>query len=620
MPNRIVQYVKAPWTGGINSSVDPGALSDNDLTTADNIIFTTSGSRKKREGVSYFDKDLPSIISRKSSGTTRSLVFNASLQTNAPTNQFFVVGEQIAVSGSSSGNQSKYLSSVASCKVTSITTTTLTNDTLNYTFSGATALSETNTLTSTLSIVRNAAYLDVRDYWRYDASFVKQQLLMAFSSQGKMFSYDVAGNRAEIIPDSTDFPSTPPFPDAITQVNSLIFNDRYIVFLDGAGNMPIYFRPETDATHFKLLPNAPNASMAQEHIGRIWTNDKSNNDRLNYSSPGNPEEWKGVGDSAAIDIVPGDGDPDGISAIYPSFKGTLFCAKGTHHYRIDGNSPETFFVNPVTKGLGCVSHKAAAALDMDDIVFVSKKGMHGLSATQNFGDFEQDFLSLKIHNNFNQQFNRGRLNYIQSAYIPTLNSVAFAVSEGTDLQNNDIWFFNTVVREWYRWPDISCTAIGTRLDSKSLAKLITGTKNSRIIQAQNGTHTDFGMTGISYHIRTGVIYPDGNPTTLKAFKYVGFIYRPIGHYRFVAQVVIDNQRYQNVAFQEEIRGDILGQTFILGVSVLGTSNQFSSFREPIDGIGHGLTIDISQSGTDETVELYGIIIGYEPAGDSQETL
>lgn len=732
MPTRIVPFIKSPWTGGINTSVEPGALPDNDLQIANNIIFATSQARKKREGYSFYDTELPLPISRSSSGTTRYIVFASSIFNVSPADEIFVVGELIKVISSAlAGNELQYVASSNSTFVTAITTTNVTNDTISYTFAGASSLTEGNTVSSTLLVKRNATYIDLLDYWRYDATFIKQQLLMAFSNQGKLFKYDAAGRRVEILPapaqatvittgssalttgdyfllsstttnyyvwynkaggggdplvvgrtgvmiavgaadsantvandtqvavdalalitatvlgnvvtitqdnpgvvtDAADFntgftvvvtragrSTSAPFDSIITKANSIVFNDRFILGMNGADNRPIMFRPEDDEIYYFPLPNAPNFSMLQEHIGRIWTDDKDIPDRLNYSSPGNETEWEGDGDSAAIDIVPGDGDTDGITSIFRSFKGTLFCGKGTHLYRVDGNSPETFFITPVTKGLGCVAHKASASVDLDDIGFVSKKGIHSLSATQAYGDFQQQFLSLKIQQNFATALNRGRLDFIQSAYVADLNSVAFAVSEGSETFNNHIYLMNILSREWYRWPDISCSSLTTRFDQKSRSKLITGTNESRVITTQNGTNTDFGTMGILYRIKTGVIYPDQNVTTMKAFKYIGFIYKPTGHYRFSAQVIIDNNQYQNIAFEETAKGARLGVDFVLGTSVLGSSNQFSSFRVPIDGLGRGLTIEVTQSGTDETVELYGYIIGFEPAEDSQETL
>ena len=82
MPRRTQLYLKANWNGGLNDSVDPGVLPDNDLVIADNVIFATSGSRLKREGIDYFDNiDLPAVTSVTRSGTTVTITFVAKLAT-----------------------------------------------------------------------------------------------------------------------------------------------------------------------------------------------------------------------------------------------------------------------------------------------------------------------------------------------------------------------------------------------------------------------------------------------------------------------------------------------------------------------------------------------------------
>ena len=96
MPKRTQKYNKLPWTGGINDSVDSGLLPDNDLVQADNVTIGVSGSRLKREGISFFDQlTVPSASSVTRAGTTITVVFSADVIT--ATNKKFVVGEKIAV-------------------------------------------------------------------------------------------------------------------------------------------------------------------------------------------------------------------------------------------------------------------------------------------------------------------------------------------------------------------------------------------------------------------------------------------------------------------------------------------------------------------------------------------
>lgn len=97
MARKTQVFTQLPWTGGLNTSVDSGVIGSNDLIIADNVVFSTSGARVKREGFDYLDTNIPTILGRQSSGTTRTLIFNAEL--NTASDDILVVGEKITVAG-----------------------------------------------------------------------------------------------------------------------------------------------------------------------------------------------------------------------------------------------------------------------------------------------------------------------------------------------------------------------------------------------------------------------------------------------------------------------------------------------------------------------------------------
>lgn len=607
MPRRTVYFQKAPWTGGLDTSTDPGAISPNDLVTADNIIFSTSGARVKRQGLSYFDAGsaIPASTKRSSAGITRTIVFaSPGINSTSPTNERLVVGEKITITGGPASYRGNYV-------IASITTTTITNDTITYVAIGA--VTEGLTADVTLVVAHNTSIIALHDYWRTDTSDVKIQLRIAVTDQPKVYSYDANGLRSELTNSGT------PFVGSETTVATQVMNEKIIFGFGLIGNTPKKYNPDDDPDLQDLGGSPPDFSICQVHQSRLWTNDKTNKDRLNASSTGNPEEWTGVGDSWVVDIDPGDGDSEGIVQIHPPFKGDLFVTKGRKTYRVVGNHPSNYQILPVTNGLGGIGVRSVAAVDLDDVVYCSQKGFHSLAATDAHGDFKGAFLSAKIQPTFND-FNQPRLKYVQSAYIPDLNSIAFAVSGPSANNNNEIYFYNVNIKEWYRWPDISCQAITQHISSDGLSKLLIGTNAGRVVESQNGTYTDFGTTGIDYLIKTGAIYPDGNPNTMKGFKMLTLIFRPLSTFMFTAKVKIDNFSPQTLTFQDESGTDLLGTTFILGSSTLGASDVMAPFSFPIDGYGRGITIEIENNGTAQQVELYGLIIEYEPADLDQEVI
>lgn len=614
MPRRTQVFQQLPWTGGLNSALDSGMLPANDLVQADNILFASNGARIKREGFDYWDSisNVPAVTFRSSSGTTRTLVFASTLTVTTVGEEIdkLVAGEGITITTTAtSGNEYDYYR-VTAGTVATITTTTVTNDTITYTGTGS--LTEGSTATTTCTVKRAYPIVLIKDYWRFTGS-ANTQSIVAATSQPLLFKYDTAGRRTAIAKDGAATARA----GTATQQCSVVFNERLIIGQSRQNNTPIKYDPATDADWVDLPGSPPDFSVCTVFLNRVWTNDKDNPDRLHYSATGNEAKWLGADDSGALDIRPGDGDPVGITTIF-AFKGRLFVGKKGKMYQIAGDSPENFQVLDVSSGLGAEAQLAGAAVDQEDFIYVSSKGVHSLATTSNYSDFQATYLSAKIQPTFNE-WQRSRLGNAQAVYVPTLNSVAFGISESDANQADNIYLFNVENKEWYRWPDVSAQALAV-VQLSSTPSLFIGTDDSRIIKAQNGEYTDFDTTAIRYRIKSGTIYPDQAPMSLKRFHRVTLFFRPVGTYSATVKVKIDNYAEQQLVFNQVSEGDLLGSTFILGSSILGSSAQFAPFTLPIDGLGRGCTIEVEQTGTDEQLAVYGYAIEWEPADISQETI
>lgn len=597
-----------PWTGGINTSTDSGIIPNSDLVIADNVLFSSTGARVKRENHTYWDalSDVPTVTHRASTGTTRTLTFDQKV--SETTIDRIVAGEGLIITtANSSGDEVTYYAS------TGIAVDSIAFDGYTISYTGVGSFEETTTATTTLTVTRQYPIVRVHDYWHFTGSGNAQEVI-AVTAQPKIFKYDTSGRRKEVEKDSGATVRV----GSAELVDSTVFNEALIVAQSRLGNTPIRYKPEDDSGKWTdLAGSPPDFSIMAKHLNRIWTNDKNNPDRIHYCSTGNAEEWQGIGDSGAIDVRPGDGDPRGVVGIRV-FKGQIFISKSGKEYRIVGDSPENFQVLDVSQGIGSVAHLASAAVDQDDVLYLSPKGAHSTATTANYGDFQASYLSAKIQPTYTQEFERLRLNYAQAVYSPTINSVAFSVSENSTSLQDTIWLYNTQVKEWYRWPNISAQSLGLVL-FEGTPTIFVGTADGRLIATQQGEYSDFGSEPIKYRIKTGTIYPDGSPSTVKAFKRLTLFYRPVGTYNFTCKVKIDSHTEQVLVFsQTDLASDRLDIDFILGQSFLGTSSQFAPNTQPIDGIGRGITIEIEQAGTNEQIAIYGFEIEFEGADLAQE--
>lgn len=688
---RAFPFLKVPWSGGINASVDPGVLPDDDLIVADNVVFSSTTTRLKREGHDAFDStsELPVPSTRASSGTTKTIVFASALQPTSPDRHKLVLGERITVT-SDAAAESTY---ETTAEVTSLTGSTIT-------YEGSGSATESTTAVSSTFTIKRRPYIHGRDFWYTNASGVKLRYAVAVTDQGKIFRHDTDGNRIEITPNSKTFTTVdtgteratitghgwstgqlvyltttgslpgglsvntayyiiridadtvqfatskanalastainltssgsgthtarirrldqPMGATALTRVNSVVFNNKLIIGFSGVGNYPIIFDPLVSTTeYYELAINSPDCDMLVEHLGRIFTNDKLELDFVHWCSTFDHTLWLGLGDSGGDFVSPGDGDPSGITCIFPSFKQTLFIGKKTKTYKVVGYTPEEFQFLPVSTGLGTEGSAVAAAIDLDDVIYISQRGVHSIKATDAYGDFDGAYLSQKIKPTF-ASWPKTQLAKINTVYIPDLSSVCFNIAEETSTQSA-IWLFNVEKKEWYRWPNLSARAMWAYLDGDNKTRLMYSNGDGNLRLAQNGVFTDPGNVAIRYRIKTGQIYPDENPQTWKHFKKLSLLYKPRGRYSFTLKVWIDNLPIQTYSFSQGIEGDELGTAFILGQSVLGASSVFAPFTVDIEGHGRGIQFEVENDNRDEQVEIYGYSIEFEGADYNNET-
>lgn len=598
MPKRTSIYQLFPWQGGLNTSLDEALLPPGQLTIADHCIFEFQSAKKKRPGIDYdWDDSVFTVTHRSSSGTSRTL-------TGTFTHTGIVSGDKITIENASNTSYNVAFGAVTVSNATTIT----------YTAVGS--LTEGSTVETAATWGQRV--LCGKDYW-IEASGAKSQAIVTILDNGAVY-YTVAGTRTRI----TDAGTAWTVISGLENASMEVFNNKLFIAVTGSGNKLKYWDGTTLGNSLQDTPNAPLCSVIRAHQGRLITNDKTTLDRWNFSQTGDHTIWNGTGDSGGGYLGIGDGDPSGVVGIAPTFKGDLFIGKRTKLYRITGVLPD-FKVDKVSDGIGFVSHNAIAPIDQDDVVFASTRGIHSLAATDAYGSFSSSYVSNDIQRSFVQNWEEGRKTRIQSAYLPEINSVAFSVTDNsidTDGDNNAVWLFNYPLKAWYRWPNVSCESLFLVQDTDK-QRLYFGGINGRLAQSLTGQNSDTDENGVDqailFRVATGLIFPDNSPATVKSFVRLGVMYKPQGSSTITAKIKVDNFSIQTLAFTEASSTDLMGTTFILGQSSLGSGVVLAPYALPIDGIGRGCKITIEQSGLNEIADIQGVYIEYVVYGDQQET-
>src|SRR3990167_6207791 len=279
-----------------------------------------------------------------------------------------------------------------------------TNDTSRRTRPGRKRFDDASSLTE----VSNFKYL--KDFWRYDSTSGSLRTKGVCVVNGKVFADDGGNGVFTNITGTFTIPAT----DAVTMD---VFANLLIMAFENV--TPKKYNHSGNILNLGGSP--PQGSLYRTHAGYGWLGGIQSAPHTVYKSDADdPENWSS-GSAESITVNDGDGDPDGVTALFPTFYEDMYVAKRRMLYRIRQSSTGTFSVALILAGVGCVSHNSVVALQ-NDIIFASERGIHSLAATQKYGDVESAFLTAPIHDIYNEKLDFSRAKQMNACYIPEFNS------------------------------------------------------------------------------------------------------------------------------------------------------------------------------------------------------
>lgn len=488
--------------------------------------------------------------------------------------------------------------------------------------------------TTTISISGSAPDLIwATDYWA-NVSSTKRAYHVAITSSGKALRspynniYSTFNSAATAVISVTQ-----------GQITSEVFNEDLIIGYSKSAVPKVWDNQNTAVN----LVNAtaatgsyPSGWLLRAHRNRLWVaGNSSNPDRIYYSgfTAGVPDHraWNTASSAGFIDIFPGDGDPEGITAIFPEInQGGLYVAKRTKIYFIDTSDPDdaNWSLALVSKGIGCVSHNAAVAVGQTDILFPSDRGIHSLGQViSQAGIIEASFISADIHTDYQDVLNTADRGKYSAIWYSNLNSYFLSVTESSGIFNR-IYAYNIELKQWYRW----IPASGSENTFNYLHLRFNGTsKNYEFLSASNKGHVlkfdqsvFYDITGtatittipVSMRVRSGVIYPAASRISESHFTDLGFYVSSKNSSSFTVYWTVDNNNTQSKSINQVIvGGNILGTTILGSDYVLGESRGVKPYLTSINGVGNGLEIEIQHSSPDD-FQLYGMVIKYIGSNES----
>ncbi len=335
--------------------------------------------------------------------------------------------------------------------------------------------------------------------------------------------------------------------------------------------------------------------------------------RLYLSDTLDGEDWT-TGQATSFD-VDYDGDPNGITAIFPPFQGRLFFATRRSVYELSGTDLDTFNINPVTKGVGCVCQGSVAAT-ANDIIFASDRGVHSLRKMITSDQTEVNFLTRPLQKLWTEMLATNLLTQIQAVWEETNNLYVITVPSSGQTTNDIVLVYNINFEFWPgTWLDVDARSLSTVLLTEK-QYVLEGREDGRIAFLDGTLTTDFG-TGFSSVFKTKKFFPGGDIVHQKMFKSITILCSSTQPSDISVSWEIDGVDVTKSAGKTVTIGaasSLLGSTFILGQSTLGIG-KFIPQRISIEDVGFNIQFQIQVSGSSD-IEFYGYVLEVE-TGDAQ---
>jgi hypothetical protein len=361
----------------------------------------------------------------------------------------------------------------------------------------------------------------------------------------------------------------------------------------------------------------PKSKFGRVWLNSLWLMDPDVPGRLLKSATGDPTDYSG-GDAQAFDLDVNDGDPDGITAIFPPLLDNFYVTKRLSIYKLapsflaDGTL--VFAVTKIISGVGCNSHNSVTGVE-SDIFFTSDRGFHSLIQTMKLGGVETTYLSLNIQSLWKNGVNFKRSRFIWGVYDREINSYIINFPPTGSNYATDAWSYNIAVDKLYRWRHYNQTALAEYIDFRTgELRTAVGSFTGDVGFIDQSKHTDYGKR-YPLIIQSGIVAPTGSPDDRYRFQFLAPIFVPQVAGTFTITYFIDGRPIETQSFSmtSEELGDPLGVDFRLALSRLGGLPQFKLEKRTINGYGmtYQLLIQFDPQDTEDPAvdfELLGILM------------
>jgi hypothetical protein len=287
------------------------------------------------------------------------------------------------------------------------------------------------------------------------------------------------------------------------------------------------------AEYFVPVTGAPKASIITVAKNRSWANDIDNPRVAYFSELRNGDGWDTVGattdeEDAGFIYMNDLPDGEGITNI-SVLHGNRYVASQNGIVEISGDTPylglsadvnaRPFLVRPISNQIGMASGRCFVNIGADGL-FMSRRGVHSLAATDKFGDVEDKYVSAPIQSMF-ASLNKDLFWRTQGVNYRRKNLAIWNVSRDIDEgKMKTLIVFDYAQNVWSIWTfDYEILCLHTRVNPDTRQEeLLAGSDRGHVYVLDQDTRTDDdGTTDYTFTIKSSWIH-DGDPASLQKFS------------------------------------------------------------------------------------------------------
>lgn len=485
------------------------------------------------------------------------------------------------------------------------------------------------------------------DYWS-NVSNTKQARFVAVTESNNVFADDYGGSWSLHLNDTSVSSLTlDNFGEG--EVTSEVMNEDLLLgFKDSTDSLAIWEGQDTATLLVTLTATTAFSGTAggslvggikrcwilRQHQNRMfYAGDPQNPDRLYVSKAGayNALTSGGTNTSESIDVFPGDGDPEGITAIFPSLNSQeLYLAKRRKLYKIITSEvdPADWPVIKVSDEIGCVNHNTAKTIDQRDVYFESDLGVHSLFQVITLTtSIEGTLVSFPISKDFRKTILQSAKSAHNALYLPDQNLYLLTTKGGVGSDDFDtVYAYSVETGEWSKWQTSASATFNflAKRFNKTTGKfqLYAASDAGYINELDFDTETDLDNNSITLQITSALLFPQLTFLRESNFTDAYALVRVSEDTTLSLTYKIDNAASQTESQNISVSG---GNT--LGTTVLGSTTFFLGVGRGVrpipfrlSGVGYGASLTLGHDDLGKSIEIYGIIVKYSQSEETRDTV